>query len=114
MEGPFRRAFLLLNAVGRRMREHTFVTSGGHPYAEFQRALKNGNLWVAEAVARELPRPLSLEDALRLVHLYAAKESPKYEKAAMRWLKRYLDERSPTLKNFAKVVRSLDERRQHE
>ena len=96
------------------MWEHTFVTSSGHPYAELQRALKNGNLWVAEAVARDLPRPLSLEDALRLVHLYADKESPKFERAAMRWLRRYLDEKSPTLKNFAKVVRSFDERQQSE
>jgi hypothetical protein len=40
------------------------VTSRGHPYAEFQRALKNGNVWVADAVARELPQ-VSLEDALR-------------------------------------------------
>jgi hypothetical protein len=40
------------------------VTSPGHPYAEFQRALKNGNVWVAEAVARELHHA-SLEDALK-------------------------------------------------
>jgi hypothetical protein len=29
----------------------------------------------------------------------------------MKWLRRYLDERSPTLRTFAEVVRSLDERR---
>jgi DNA-directed RNA polymerase specialized sigma54-like protein len=85
------------------------VTSRGHPYAEFKRALDRGNLWIAEAVAREMPQ-VSLEDALKLVHLYAEKESPKYEAAAMKWLRRYLDERSPTLKNFAKVVRSLEHR----
>jgi hypothetical protein len=28
----------------------------GHPYAEFMRALDRGNVWVAEAVARELPK----------------------------------------------------------
>jgi hypothetical protein len=28
----------------------------------------------------------------------------------MKWLRRYLDERSPTLKNFAKIVRSLEQR----
>jgi len=33
--------------------------------------------------ARELP-DLSLEDTLQLVHLYAERESPKYEKAALR------------------------------
>jgi hypothetical protein len=86
------------------------VTSGGHRYAEFQRALKNGNVWVAEAVARELPQ-VSLEDALKLVYLYAEKESPKFERAAMKWLRRCLDEKEPTLKNFAKVVAELDQRR---
>jgi hypothetical protein len=85
--------------------EHTFVTSRGHPYAEFKRALDRGNLWIAEAVAREMPQ-VSLQDALKLVHLYAEKESPKYERAAMRWLERYLTENSPTLKNFANVVAS--------
>jgi hypothetical protein len=74
-----------------------FVTSRGHPYAELQRALKNGNLWVAEAVARDLPGQLPLEDALRLVYLYAEKGSPKFEKAALRWLRRYLNEASPEL-----------------
>ena len=55
-------------------------------------------------------RKVPLEDALKLVRLYAEKESPKYEKAAMKWLRRYLDEREPTLKNLAKIVRSLEER----
>jgi len=49
-----------------------------------QRSLKNGNLWVAEAVARDLPH-VPLEDPLRLVYLYAEKESPKYERAAMKF-----------------------------
>jgi hypothetical protein len=31
-----------------------------------------------------------LEDALQLVHLYAERGSPKYEKAALRWLERYV------------------------
>jgi len=87
--------------------EHTYVMSPGHGYAEFKRALERGNLWVAEAAARDLPQ-VSLEDALRLVHLYAEKRSPKFERAAMRWLERYLLERRPTFANFAKVVRSLE------
>jgi hypothetical protein len=89
--------------------EHAFVTSRGHRYGEFQRALKN--VWVAEAVARDLPRPLSLEDAYKLTYLYAEKEQwDKFERAAMKWLRRYLDEGSPTLANFAKLVQSLEER----
>jgi hypothetical protein len=34
--------------------------------------------------------------------LYGEKESPRYERAAMRWLRCYLDEKSPTLTEFAK------------
>jgi hypothetical protein len=45
-----------------------------------------GDLWVAEAVARDLPQ-VSLEAALRFVHLYGENESPKYERAALRRLR---------------------------
>ena len=64
---------------------------------------------MAEDAARELTN-LSLEDALRLVHLYAERGSPKFERAAMKWLGRYLEENSPTLEQFARVVFSLAER----
>lgn len=57
---------------------------------------RTATCWVAEAAARDLPQ-VSLEDALKLVHLYAEKESPKYEAAAMKWLSRYLKESSPLL-----------------
>ena len=63
------------------------MTSRGHPHAEFKRALERGNLWVAEAAARDLPE-VPLEDALKLVHLYAERESPKFEAAATKWLRR--------------------------
>jgi hypothetical protein len=61
---------------------------------------------LAEDVARELPN-LPLEDLLQLVHLYAERGSPKYEKAALRWLERYITEGSPTLKRFARVAEEL-------
>jgi hypothetical protein len=32
----------------------------------------------------------------------------RFERAAMKWLRRYLEEKGPTLKNFAIVVRSLE------
>jgi hypothetical protein len=88
------------------------VTSGGHRYAEFQRALKIGNVWVAEAVAREVPK-VSLEDALKLTYLYAEKEQwKKSERGALKWLRRYLNEASPELSEVAKVVAELVERRE--
>ena len=52
---------------------------------------------MAEDAARERP-DLPLQDALQLVHLYAERGSPKYEKAAMRWLERYLIESTPSMR----------------
>ena len=45
-----------------------------------------------------------LEDVLKLVHLYAQKESRKFERAAMKWIRRYLEEREPTFEAFANSV----------
>ena len=72
----------------------------------FRRAIVRRALWMAEDAARELPN-LSLEDALQLVHLYGDLESPKYERAALRWLERYLAEGSPRLEHFAEVAMKL-------
>ena len=58
---------------------------------------------MAEDAARELPN-LSLENALQPVHLYAERGSPKFEKAAMRWLERYLTESSPRRQHFAEIA----------
>jgi hypothetical protein len=67
------------------------MTAQGHPRAIFQRAVERGNLVVAEATARELGQ-LTLEEAVRLLFLYAEKEPVKFERAALRWLSRYLTE----------------------
>jgi hypothetical protein len=64
---------------------------------------------MAEDAARELPS-LSLEDALELVRLYAERGSPKYERAALRWLERFLVEGSPRLAHFADLTASLASR----
>ena len=56
-----------------------------------------------------MPSVSTLEDTLRLTRLYAEKEQwDKFERAATKWLRRYLDEKEPTLKNFAKVVGELE------
>lgn len=66
------------------------MTAQGHPRVIFKRAIECGNVLIAEATAREIG--LSLEEALQLVLLYAAYEPGKLERAALRWLGRYLDE----------------------
>jgi hypothetical protein len=59
--------------------------------ADFQRAVQQGNVMRAEAAARQLGQ-LTLDNALRLLFLYAEKEPIKYERAALRWLGRYVTE----------------------
>ena len=85
------------------------MTAEAHAHARFRRAIERRALWMAEDAARELP-DLPLEDALQLVHLYAERGSPKYERAAMRWLERYLSEGSPRLQHFAEVAADLAKR----
>ena len=82
------------------------MTAEAHPQVRFRRAIERRALWMAEDAARELP-DLSLDDALQLVHLYADQGSPKFDRAALRWLGRYLDEGSPTLAQFAEVTATL-------
>jgi hypothetical protein len=86
-----------------------FVTAQPHAHVRFRRAIERRAFWLAEDAARELPN-LPLEDLLQLVHLYAERGSPKYEKAAMRWLIRYLTEGTPSLQDVAKVTASLAQR----
>jgi hypothetical protein len=85
------------------------LTAQPHAHVRFRRAIERRALWLAEDAARELPN-LPLEDALQLVHLYAERGSPKFERAAMRWLERYLTEGSPRLQHFAEITTSLARR----
>jgi hypothetical protein len=85
-----------------------FVTAEAHARVRFRRAIERRALWMAEDAARELPN-LPLEDALLLVHLYAERESPKFQPAARRWLVRYLSEGTPSMRDVAKVTASLAE-----
>ena len=82
------------------------MTAEAHAHVRFRRAIERRALWAAEDAARELPN-LPLEDALQLVHLYASRGSPKFERAAMRWLERYLSEGTPRLQHFAEVAGDL-------
>jgi len=82
------------------------VTAEAHARVRFRRAIERRALWAAEDAARELPN-LPLEDALQLAHLYAELGSPKFERAAMRWLERYLVEGSPRLQHFAEITVTL-------
>src|SRR5438552_17349448 len=79
-------------AAAQHLCEHPFVESQiASLGADFQRAVQQGNVMRAEAAARQLGQ-LPLDQALRLVVLYAEKEPIKFERAALRWLGRYMTE----------------------
>ncbi len=86
-----------------------FVTSEGHPGARLQRALAAGNLIAAEQAAFEIPF-VPLAEARALVELYAEKGDRKFERAALKYLRRYLDEVDPSLADVAQVAALLAER----
>jgi hypothetical protein len=80
-----------------------FVASEGHPGARLQRALAAGNLIAAEQAAFEISF-IPLAEARLLVELYAEKGDPKSERAALKYLARYMDEEKPSLTDFAQVA----------
>jgi hypothetical protein len=61
------------------------VTSQGHPYAIFRRAIERKVAGAAWAAAHELHR-VSLKDALDLAALVAEQEPERFERLAVRWL----------------------------
>jgi hypothetical protein len=69
------------------------VTSQGHDYAVFQRALRTGDAAIALAAARDLPH-IALDDALRLVLVLDGQAL--YDRAAVRLLARLTAEH-PTI-----------------
>jgi hypothetical protein len=89
--------------------ERTFVTSEGHPNAIFQRAVRSGNLTAVEALLIDMPW-VPLEHARAVVELYAEHGSPKYERAALKYLGRYLAEADPSLADMAQLAGVLAER----
>jgi hypothetical protein len=67
--------------------EHVFVTAQGQPLTRYRRALERRHVFGDEIAAREMGF-VPLRDALGLLALYASEGSPKYDKAATRWLAR--------------------------
>lgn len=85
------------------------MTSEGHPGARFRRALDAGNLTAAEQAAFDLPF-VPLSDARALIELYAEKGDPKFERAALRYLLRYMTEANPSVVDVAQVAGGLAQR----
>jgi hypothetical protein len=82
------------------------LTAQPNARVRFRPAIERRALWLAEDGARELSS-LSLDEAFQLVELYAECESPKYERAARRWLERHIAEAEPSLVQLAEVTNAL-------
>ena len=86
------------------------MTSQGTAHGRFQRAIHRQNVLAAEMAAREMGG-LSLLDALSLCELLANVDPGRYERAARRWLGRFIEERSPPLTEVALAASALAELR---
>ena len=76
------------------------MTSQGTPHGRFTRCVAQGNLRGAEMAARELGS-LSLDNALKLCVLLAERDPPRFDRAALRWLERFIAEQSPPIAEVA-------------
>lgn len=61
------------------------------PLTRYRGAIERPHMFGAEIAAREMGF-VSLRDALGLLVLYASEDSPKFDKAAIRWLERLAPE----------------------
>jgi hypothetical protein len=68
------------------------LTSQGHPYSRFRRALLTKNPVLINAAAREL-EVIALDDALRILVVFAERRDPRFEHAAARFAARVTMER---------------------
>ena len=87
--------------------EHAFVTSQGHAHARFRRALLTNNVMLIDAAARELHH-VRLDDALRVLVVFAERDDARYERAAARFAARVTMERRLSLAD-ARYVLALAE-----
>lgn len=86
------------------------MTSQGTAHGRFERAIHRRHVQAAEMAAREMGG-LSLADALLLCELLANVDPARYERAALRWLQRFIDERLPPLTEVALAASALAELR---
>jgi hypothetical protein len=86
------------------------MTSQGTAHGRFARAVRRGDIVKAQLAAREMGS-LSLADALSLCEMLAARDPQRFERAARRWLQRFIEERSPSLPEVALAAAAMSELR---
>ena len=65
----------------------------GSAMARFERAIKIGNPSIVLAAAHELPKPIQLRDALRILLVFATDDPARFPAAAARLVSRLVSER---------------------
>jgi hypothetical protein len=83
------------------------MTSQGTARGRFGRAIQRRHVLAAEMAAREMGQ-LSLIDALALVACYARTGSPKFDRAAVRWLERLGVEQDASLRDIRLAAAALE------
>src|SRR5690242_19259430 len=71
-----------------------YMTSQGSALVRFERAVRTGNPNLVIAAAHELPRPVLLRDALRVLLVLAVADAERYPPAAARFGARLVAERT--------------------
>ena len=84
------------------------MTSHGTARGRFERAIHRRQVQAAEMAAREMGG-LSLADALLLCELLANVEPARYERAALCWLERFIEERLAPVTEVALAASALAE-----
>jgi hypothetical protein len=82
------------------------MTSQGTARGRFGRAIQRRHLNAEEMAAREMGG-LSLDDALSLCELMADVDPERFERAALRLLQRFIDERLPPIAELALAASAL-------
>lgn len=90
------------------------VSIKGRDYTWFLKALEHGDLATVRSTLVALP-PLTLDDALSVALLIADREPERAERAAVRWLRKFLERPDVTLPElrqaldaFAVIVEDAD------
>jgi hypothetical protein len=89
---------------------HPTMNQPGHTTRTLPAAIHTQHLRNAEMAAREMGG-LSLADALLLCELLAKTDVARYERAALRWVQRFIDERLPPVTEVALAAAALAELR---
>jgi hypothetical protein len=77
--------------------------------ARLDRALATGDLADVRSAARDLPRVVTLADAVRVLQIMLEVDDPAFESAAVRWIERFAAEsQGATLSELLAAVEALD------